>query len=92
LIELNREVLSSRLIKKRLGSTAVWAIRLGEHSYAHQHLPSQLDKERYIPTPFSSMIFCALTFAADIFAALIGVPEKNLRRNEMLGNCFDFAL
>jgi len=43
-------------------------------------------------TGFSSMIFWALVFAADIFAALIGVELKNRRRNEMLGNCFSFDL
>ena len=42
---------------------------------------------RNIPTPFSSMIFWTLVFAADIVAGLGGVEAKNLRRNEMLGNC-----
>lgn len=32
------------------------------------------------------MMLCALTFAADMAAGLTEVEEKNLRRNEMLGN------
>ena len=38
-----------------------------------------------LPTAFSSMMPCALVFAADI-AAGFTLEAKNLRRNEMLGN------
>jgi hypothetical protein len=48
--------------------------------------------EGNIPTGFSSMILWALVFAADIFTALVGVERNNLRRNEMMGNCFLFDL
>jgi hypothetical protein len=34
----------------------------------------------------SSMMACALVFAADIMGVLMTEEEKNLRRNEMLGN------
>jgi hypothetical protein len=39
-----------------------------------------------VPTAFSSMIFCALVFAADIAAGFAGVEWNSLSRNEMVGN------
>tara|TARA_R110002060_G_scaffold6780_3_gene10270 strand:- start:250 stop:426 length:177 start_codon:yes stop_codon:yes gene_type:complete len=47
-----------------------------------------LVREEDIPTAFSSMICWALVFAADMVAGLTVVVEKNLRRNEMVGNCY----
>ena len=38
----------------------------------------------HIPTALSSMIFWALTLAADM---LTGEVVKKRRRNEMMGNC-----
>ena len=39
-----------------------------------------------LPTAFSSMMLWALVFAADM-AAGFTLEAKNLRRNEMLGDC-----
>ena len=47
--------------------------------------PGRLECYSYIPTAFSSMMFWALVLAADILMGLTD-DEKNLRRNEMMGN------
>jgi hypothetical protein len=45
-----------------------------------------IDIESNRPTPFSSIIFCALVFAADIAAGFAGVEWKSLSKNEMVSD------
>ena len=52
------------------------------------HCHFEKGQDRYIPTGFSSMIFWALVFAADMFAGVTVVEVKNRRKNEMVGKWY----
>jgi hypothetical protein len=71
LIEFNSVELCALLGEKSLGSSTVWTIRLAEYRCNEDMLASDIKAKGYIyggyiPTAFSSMIFWALTLAADM--------------------------
>ena len=88
LIKFNNIGFGTQFAQKSFGCLAIWAIGLAEDGYITASVSIRnLDVlgVSSLPTAFSSMMLCALVFAADMAAGFTLEP-KNLRRNEMLGN------
>ena len=66
--------------------TKIWRKRLHNYTVSARNVKYDMGKGD-LPTAFSSMMAWACVFAADMVAGLTEVVLKNLRRNEMLGNC-----
>lgn len=94
-VEFHDEELSSLGVQQSLGLVAVRAVGLGEDNYSTPdvsfcaslvpcfHAFKSLDS----PTPFSLMIFSALTLAADMAAGEVATEPKRRRNMEaMVGN------
>lgn len=88
LIKLDGVELGVQFVQQLLSRIAIWAIGLAEYRYVMMlGICRTKGSSGYVPTGYSSMMLCALVFAADMAAGLTEVQVKNRRRNEMVGNC-----
>jgi hypothetical protein len=89
LVELKSVELGAGLGQQLLGGLAIRAVRLGEDGCAKS--ASRLGhkgccyKRNCVPTPFWSIMFCALVFADDMLAGLVARVKK-LRTKLMVGD------
>ena len=91
LVQLDGVELGAQLAQQRLGGFAVRAVGLAEHGCGmsvSRPIIGEGGKSKMscVPTALSSMMPCALVFAADMAAGVMaGEEAKKRRRNEMVG-------